>query len=308
MAAIDTIPSSEPAVSVILLTYNHGLYIEQAVRSILNQHAPWPLEIIVGEDCSIDETAEILRRIDAEQPGRLSLILREKNIGLSRNLEDCWRRCRGRYIFLLEGDDYWSDDHKLEKVVRVLDAQPECSGCFHACEVFSTIGNTMEKSVRPDRPLMRSVSLEDMFEGNPVQTYSVVTYRRGLVPVFPDWHRPLACGDWGLHMLHAEHGPLAFLPDVMTVYRLRRDGMMSSLPTARRWQEFFTLWCEMDRHFQGRCSAEITAARNHFIERLAIEFHDLKRIERRYHSLHLDHIAAAVRWLKLWRRAGSLNR
>jgi hypothetical protein len=199
---------------------------------------------------------------------------------------------------MLEGDDYWVDPHKLTKAVQMMEAHPEFTGCFHACEVISTLEGRNERSIRPLTFPAGPVRLQDMFDGNLVQTYSVVMYRRGVVTRFPDWHRSLACGDWALHMLHAEHGPFGFLPDVMAVYRLHPGGLMSSLSTVRRWQEFFTIWWEIDRHFQGRWSTQITAARNRFIERIGSEYPTLKRIERRYHLLQLDHVAAALRWVK----------
>jgi glycosyltransferase involved in cell wall biosynthesis len=295
--------SEPPTISVILLTYNHERYIEQAVRSVLEQSFTGPLEILVGEDCSTDRTPAILRRIDAECPGRLTLSLRPRNLGLSANLEDCWRRCRGRYIAILEGDDYWDDRMKLTTVVEYLNAHPESSGCYHACRRVSTVGWRKQTLRRPEHRPAAPLVLDDMFWENPIQSYSVMTYRRGLVTQFPEWHRRFACGDWVLHMLHAEHGPIGFLPREMAVYRFHPGGMMATLSMERQWREFFSIMERMDQHFQGRCSPQIAAARNRFIEQKAANYEYLQKIERRYRALGLGLIAAACRRIRLlWHR------
>jgi glycosyltransferase involved in cell wall biosynthesis len=286
-----------PVVSVIVLTYNHERYIEQTVRSVLAQVAPWPVEILVGEDCSTDRTPEILRQLDAEHPGRLTLLLRPKNLWFGANLADCWQRCRGRYIALLDGDDYWTDTRKLAKNVTALEAHPEWSACFHACEVVSMHGRRMQTVLRPERFPTGPTRLEDMFEENPIQTPTVMTYRAGVVPHIPEWHRSLACGDWVLHMLHADRGPIGFLPDVMAVYRSHPNSMMATMPMARRWQEMFTIWEQMDRQLDYQYSPQIAAARRQFVERVAANYEYLQKVERRYRALGLERLARLCTWL-----------
>jgi glycosyltransferase involved in cell wall biosynthesis len=73
-----TAPSNDgpsPKVSVLMLTFNHGPFIRQAVESALRQETNFPFEIVIGEDCSTDNTREVLRELDREHPGRLTLLL-----------------------------------------------------------------------------------------------------------------------------------------------------------------------------------------------------------------------------------------
>jgi hypothetical protein len=143
-----------------------------------------------------------------------------------------------------------------------------------------------------------AIEFADLLRQSYIPTYSAVVYRAGLAPRFPEWHRSLACGDWALHLLHAEHGPFGFLPDVMTVYRQHGAGMWSSLDDVRRFQQIMAAWAAFDVHYEGRYSQLIAAARDAYIAREMPRMQDLRRIERRYHALQLDHIAAAVKWCR----------
>ncbi len=220
--------SAAPKVSVLVITYNHERYIEQAVRSAIAQKANFDYEIVVGEDRSTDRTREILLRLADENPGRLRLLLRPQNLGMGANFADAYANCRGEYVALLEGDDYWSDPQKLAKQVAVLDAHPEYSGCAHAvCPLEA------QKFGRPfPAPCPEVVTVHELFGANRFHTCSVV-YRKHFSRL-PDWHRHVVPGDWPLHILQATHGPFRVLPDVMAVYRVHPGGIWSN--ARGRWR------------------------------------------------------------------------
>jgi hypothetical protein len=184
-------------------------------------------------------------------------------------------------------------------VAEYLDSHPEASGCYHACRIVSTLaGGGSMSLLRPDPFPTGPITIDDMFRENPIQTYSVMTYRRGLVPQFPEWHRSFACGDWALHMLHAEHGPVGFVPYEMAVYRRHAGAIMVSMPTERSWNEYFDLMQHMDRRLQGTHASQIREARHHFVKRIATHYDYLKVIERRYHAAGLGLVAAAYRRIR----------
>src|SRR6478736_8585051 len=112
--------------STLIVTYNQEKYIEQAVRSALMQETNFPHEIVIGEDCSTDGTREIVARLAAENPGRIRAILRPRNLGMHENHRATHAACDGKYVAMLEGDDYWVDPLKLQKQANFLDAHPEC--------------------------------------------------------------------------------------------------------------------------------------------------------------------------------------
>ena len=127
--------------SVLFITYNHEDYIRQALDSVLMQKCNFDFEIVVGEDCSTDSTRDILREYDAKYPGRFKLLFREKNFGRpTMNVYDTGMHCTGDYIAFLEGDDYWTDENKLQKQVDYLDQHPDYMGCTHTCMVVGKQG------------------------------------------------------------------------------------------------------------------------------------------------------------------------
>ena len=105
---------NDPKVSVCILTYNHEKYIAQAVESALQQRTTFPVEILIGEDCSTDRTRDIVAELGRRHPDRVGLHLAEKNQGGGRNFCNLFAQSRGQYVIILEGDDYWTAPHKQQ--------------------------------------------------------------------------------------------------------------------------------------------------------------------------------------------------
>ncbi|MCF6185625.1 MAG: glycosyltransferase, partial [Bacteroidales bacterium] len=112
-------------VSILMLTYNHEKFIAQAIESVLMQKVSFNYELIIGDDCSQDNTQKIIREYQKKHPDIIKPVLRTKNIGANNNFVDIFKKATGKYIALLEGDDYWTDPNKLQKQVDFLEANPE---------------------------------------------------------------------------------------------------------------------------------------------------------------------------------------
>lgn len=119
----------QPLVSVCIPTYNHAAYIAECLDSVLMQETDFPFEIIIGEDDSTDGTREICKTYAEKYPNKIRLFLRDDKdkiiinglkTGRSNNIKN-FDAARGKYIALCEGDDYWIDNNKLMKQVRILD-------------------------------------------------------------------------------------------------------------------------------------------------------------------------------------------
>lgn len=122
---------SDIKVSVVMATYNHSQYIEKALRSAVSQKVNFKYEIVVGDDASLDDTAQIVARLYNEYPDIVIPVLREENLGAMSNVEDLLSRCNGEYIAFLEGDDFWISSEKLQKQVDFLDENSEYVACYH---------------------------------------------------------------------------------------------------------------------------------------------------------------------------------
>ncbi len=118
----------QPTVSVAVITYNMAEYLPQLIDSILVQNTDFPYEIIIDDDASPDHTREILREYREKYPDRIVLSLRDENVGGSRNMYGVLQKCRGKYIAILEGDDYWDDPDKLQYQYDFMETHPEYIG------------------------------------------------------------------------------------------------------------------------------------------------------------------------------------
>src|SRR5712671_1493255 len=115
--------------SIVMVTYNHERFIAQALSSVLAQRTNFDFEIIVAEDCSTDGTRAILMDFVRRYPGRILPLLRERNLGMVQNFREALMACRGEYVALLEGDDSWTREDKIQSQADFLDTHPDHAVC-----------------------------------------------------------------------------------------------------------------------------------------------------------------------------------
>ena len=211
-------------VSVLLVTYNHERYIEQAIESVLAQTAPFEYEVIISEDCSTDRTREIVAAYCRKYSERIRTIFSEKNLCDNEVLLRAWRAARGEYITLLDGDDYWTSTAKLRKQTEFLDRNSGFSICHHPVTIVSDNGSEVGRSScrRSD------AGLADLLKSNFIATASAM-YRRGLIGEIPAWQNDVFAQDWALSVLFALHGRIGCLKETMAAYRVHAQGIHSGM-------------------------------------------------------------------------------
>ena len=128
-------------VSVAMITYNHEKYIEEAITSVMNQKGKFEVELVIGNDCSKDNTSKIINKLVEKYPGKIKFLDRKKNMGVINNLLDVLAYCDGDYVAFLEGDDYWLTDSKLKKQIAFLEKNKDYSICGTDCFVIDQNGN-----------------------------------------------------------------------------------------------------------------------------------------------------------------------
>ncbi|MBK8683454.1 MAG: glycosyltransferase [Bacteroidetes bacterium] len=122
------------------MVYNNVLYIKQALDGILMQILNGSYEIVIGDDFSDDGTFEIIKQYELKYPHLIKVL--ERNIGDEYyqrrvkgnhliNFIDILNNCKGKYIALLDGDDYWIDPYKLQKQVDLLENNKRYSIVAH---------------------------------------------------------------------------------------------------------------------------------------------------------------------------------
>lgn len=128
-----------PLISIACITYNHEKYIRRCIEGFLNQKTSFEIEIIIHDDASTDNTANIVKEYADKYPNLILTILQTENKfseGIKIWPTFVYPRARGKYIAFCEGDDYWTDPLKLQKQSDFLEANPEYSLCSH--ETFYT--------------------------------------------------------------------------------------------------------------------------------------------------------------------------
>lgn len=210
-------------VSVSIITYNQEPYIGDAIDSVLMQRANFDYEIVVGDDGSTDRTREILLDRQIKHEGKIRLLFHEKNMGDygRSNLVITLNACRGEYVAILDGDDYWTSSDKLQRQADFLDRHRECSACFHRFKLRDEHGRETVAARPPGRRTF--YTLEDVLLGNFIG-FSTTMFRRGLFEL-PAWYMGDVVGDWVVHVLNAEQGNIGFIDDVMTACRDHDDSM-----------------------------------------------------------------------------------
>jgi glycosyltransferase involved in cell wall biosynthesis len=216
-----TITQSAPEVSVCMIAYQHEAYIRQAIESILSQDVDFPIELVIGDDCSTDGTAAICEEFAARDP-RVRMLPRERNLGVMPNFTRTLRGCRGRYIAICEGDDYWTDPLKLRKQVSFLDSHNDYAGATHQAQVV--IDNAPVRKFKEDVPA--TLTTPDLIGGRLFHTASVI-FRRPVLDLFCNGPLVLGC-DRLLNFCISFVGKIHYSQECMCIYRLHGAGMSSN--------------------------------------------------------------------------------
>ena len=212
-------------VSVLCATYNHEEYLRQTLDSFVNQKTDFPFEVLVNDDASTDGTGDIIREYAAKYPEIIRPFYQKENLYSRRiNLYDVvfFPACRGEYIAVCEGDDYWNDTEKLQLQVNWLDAHPEYSACVH-----NSIGRFTDQ---PDKVLFaqdgdRDIPFEQVVQGmsHAYHTSSILARREFILnpPDYRDvaYHQGYFT-DYAVGVRLGLAGKVRFLDRCMSVYRI----------------------------------------------------------------------------------------
>lgn len=224
--------SNHIKVSIIVLTYNQINYIDDALKSLVDQQAPFAYEIVVGDDCSTDGTIAKLDRWQSKHSSLIRLLKSEKNCGLLSNFIRTFNSCKGKYIAICEGDDYWTNRHKLQIQADFLDNNPSFSTCIH--RVVNYYEHNNSKSLSNGR--QKAVNtIVDLAKSNFITNVSAM-FRATRVGCLPSWFGDVGTYDYALHMLNALDGDIYYMPKPMALYRKHQGAIWSRNSAAARLQ------------------------------------------------------------------------
>ena len=209
-------------VSVCMITYNHEKFISQAIEGVLMQETDFDFELVIGEDFSTDTTRAICEQYANKYPEKIRLLPSSRNFGSMRNFMRTLNECRGEYIALCEGDDYWTDPLKLQKQVDILENSDRYNLCFHNVDVVNNTGVFIGKVYMEGRK--KEISFTDLAKGDYTKTCSVVFKNTTLFKSFIQ-NQNYIHQDTTLFLTLLEDGTGYYLNETMAAYRLHEGGI-----------------------------------------------------------------------------------
>lgn len=255
--------SSDLAVQVVCITYNQEKYITEALDSFIRQKTSFRFNIMVGDDCSTDRTAEIVDEYVKKYPGLVVRVPREHNLGASANILDVCSKCTAPYLAFCEGDDFWTDDSKLQLQFDYMEEHRDTNVCFTQTIIKFEDENDPAKSwyhansngevIRPDcapgyKPVfdfgVKRLIEEDVRTGALLTHTSCLFYRWNYSIEWPVW---MFHGNWAdiaiLILQVGISGLIHFIPRVTSCYRrssgvTQADSLEHHLITSSRLEEF----------------------------------------------------------------------
>lgn len=256
--------------SIVVLVYNHERFLSQALESILSQKVNFAYEIIAGDDNSTDNSAEILKDYKRKYPDKFRLFLRDKNVGASKSVYYLGKQTKGKYFTVLEGDDYWSDEHKLQKQVDFLEANPRYYTCTHACVVVNENNEPIpEKNDKKDSYFWyfgkSEYTLKDFekgkFSGHTSTLLARNPYHNSELDCRVIYKAHNMIGDRTMQLLLASQGPIYVMKESMSCYRLIEkkgsDNWQSVARAQNKRFEEFSYICYLERYAKQRMQLDI---------------------------------------------------
>lgn len=223
---------SIPLVTIRCITYNHEDYIRECLEGFIMQQTDFPFEAVVHDDASTDGTAEIIREYAEKYPDIIKPVFETENQyskhdgSLGRIMN---QHMRGKYIAFCEGDDYWTDPHKLQKQVDFLESHPDCAMCYTKVKCYDSLrGDVNQSPVFPD---VLDSELDKLIEYNPVPTLTVLIrkdryfeYYEEIKPYKRDW----VLGDYPIWLWCTVKYKICGLDKVTAVYRILQESASHS--------------------------------------------------------------------------------
>lgn len=223
----------EDLACVIVTSYNHEKYIKKAINSILLQKTNFPFKIYLADDCSTDKTRKILDYYSQKYPNKIKKMYTTKNIGMVANMKNAFNKTQSKYIFILEGDDYWCSPFKMQKQVNLLEENIEYSLVINRILVKNEItgkiyfnGNINDQwSIRNSS--IHYLTTESLIENQIANNFSSYCFRReSLIKLDKNVFKE-KLWDWLFSILMSTVGVVVYINEPLSVYRVNAKGQWS---------------------------------------------------------------------------------
>lgn len=223
-------------IDIILFCYNQEQYIKQALTSVFAQKTDDDIKIriIVADDCSQDRTLEIIKDMESISSFPIVYLPQEPNMGISKNYQRSFAHTEGNYVAILEGDDYWYENHLMQHI-DFLDKNRDYSMSMNTFDLLMEQTGKIEHDNWRHKNSFQKVTLEQQIaEGNQLGNLSACVFRGEYIRQLPEKLFNMSIADWMLGVTMAEYGDIAILKEVTSVYRIKASGVWAGLS---RWNQ-----------------------------------------------------------------------
>lgn len=215
-------------VSIAIITHNHQRWLADAIDSALAQEANFDFEIVVGVDKSNDRTLEIARQYATHKDNVKALEPIHKKLGSKHNLGRALTYCKGEYIALMDGDDFWHCTSKIQDQISFLESNPDfsCSVTQSNIEYHGHLDKRFESNYCRTQEIWNG---EDVIKTPSFCATSSMVFRKKHLCPLPEWFHHLAWGDSAMRGILAAHGKFHYLQRKATTYRCNNWGTLHQL-------------------------------------------------------------------------------
>lgn len=237
-----------PLVSIVMIAYNVEKYIIEAIESVLLQEVNFTYELVIGEDCSKDQTRDIALEYEKNYPDRIRVLQHINNLGLTPNCVATHNACKGKYIALLDSDDYWTNKAKLQKQIDFLEQNPEFAGCGHQSMKIYDYKQKKESLFGATNDMV--YALNDMITHRKFHTSSFV-YRKEIWDKSEGIPKDISSNERAIYPMVAIFGKIYYMKENMCVYRYTGKGLSSKIEFRELETDFNMLpWLKsLDKNF-----------------------------------------------------------
>lgn len=248
-------------VDVLLVTYNQEKYIRQAIESILMQETDFRYRIVLCDDASKDETRQIVEEYSKEYPDIFCIMDNEENLGITKNYQRGFQFCEGKYVAVIEGDDFWNDSDKLQKQVDFLEENLNCSMCF--CKLNLYLEDEKQYCDHNIRNLdqLTYLSASDLALNNFIGNFSCCMYRTKALKEIDVRIYDLKAYDWITNLAVALSGKIGIINKRMSTYRIHSKGTWSNSAIEEKENEILSVLDAYDNFFKGKFYQEFATVR-----------------------------------------------
>lgn len=214
-------------VSVVMITYGHENYISEAINGVLSQECNFEFELILSNDASPDNSDFVINKCLSSHPKAhlVKYFSHDTNLGMMGNSLFAMNRAKGKYIAFCEGDDYWTDNRKLQLQVDFMESHSDYSMIFHKV-IISQIND--EDTFSYPIPPCDTLYLSDIIRTHYIPTCSLL-YRSSYFPKgYPEWLINSISGDIPLEILLSSRGKTKYIDISMACYRRNLGGISQS--------------------------------------------------------------------------------